>query len=195
MPGIPEHLKLSNLPVKTHPKTGPMVHCLKDFDHIVTQWPLPIMFGEEQYSFSLIDIEDRRYAEECAEMSRRLIKYLYDRQIISLEWRKTYRDLTDAESRKASLPATAPQKTRDAMDKAVNDFRTRLLEIQDQRDGYDVCIGKILDRCAQIKATIKKEADLESLRKELSERVKARFANDDPFWNTHFDPHSSKKRL
>jgi hypothetical protein len=192
---IPDHLKLSSLPVRVHAKTGPMVHCVKDLDHIVTQWPLPLMFGEEQYSFSLIDIDDSRYAEECAEMSRRLIKYLYDRQIISLEWRKTYQSLTDAEARKSSLPSSAPLKARDAMDKDVSNLRLRLLEIQDQRDGYDACIGKILDRCSQIKATIKKEADLEALRQELSERVKARFSTDDQFWATHFDPHSAKKHL
>ena len=172
-----------------------MQHCVKDLDHIVTQWPLPIMFGEEQYAFSLIDIDDKRYADECAEMSRRLIKYLYDRQIISLEWRQTYQSLTDAEARKTSLPPSAPQKARDAADRDVTNLRARLLEIQDQRDGYDACIAKVLDRCAQIKATIKKETDLEALRQELSERVKARFAQTDPFWGTSFDPHSTKTRL
>ena len=167
-----------------------MIHCVKDLDHLTTQWPLPIMFGEEQYAFSLIDISDPRYATECAEMSRRLIKYLYDRQIIALEWRKTYQSLTEAEAKKASLPATAPQKARDAMDKDVTGFRARLLEIQDQRDGYDACIGKILERCAQIKGIIKKEADLEGLRQELSERVRLKFSERDEFWETNFDPHS-----
>jgi hypothetical protein len=47
------------------------------------------MFGEEKYAFSLIDIEDPRYVEECAEHAKKLIHYFYDQQIIDLEWRNT----------------------------------------------------------------------------------------------------------
>merc|ERR1712100_328343 len=101
-------------------------------DYRKVRCPLPRMFGSEKYAYSLIDIEDPRYVDECARMSQKLIRFHYDQQIIDLEWRKTYKALLKAEHHRASLPENARQNTKDKLDKEVSDKKKYLLELQDQ---------------------------------------------------------------
>merc|ERR1719183_2763847 len=127
-------------------------------------------------------------------MSKKLIRFFYDKQIIDLEWRKTYKALLDAEHRRATLPENARQSTKDKLDREVADTKKYLLELQDQRDMYEDSTNAIWARCDAIKRTIKKETDLEDLRQELSGRVKGRFDPEDAFWTTRFSAHSHKHR-
>ncbi len=85
------------------------------------------------------------------------------------------------------------QKTKDKIDLAVNDHHNRLLELQDQRDLYRHCTDRVWKRCADIKSVIKQESDLETLRQEMSQRVREKFAGDDAFWEKKFNVRSSKQ--
>lgn len=151
------------------------------------------MFGDEKYAYSLIDIEDPRYLDECANMAKRLIHYFYDQQIFDLEWRKVYKHLIKAEKRKANLPASASTKAKDELEKNVTKTKKYLLELQEQKDMYQMYIDQIFERCSQIKRSIKKENDLEELREEMSNRVKHRFDPDDAFWKTTFNARRDDK--
>merc|ERR1719217_613847 len=170
------------------------LHGLQADDYSSLNWPMPKMFGHEKYAYSLIDIEDERYVEECAKMSKKMIRLTYDIQIIDLEWRKTYKKLLDAEHRCATLPKDAKPKTKDLLNGEVADAMKYLLELQDQRDMYESCIQDIWTRCDHIKQTIKKETDLEDLRHDLSQRTKDRIEPDDPFWKTKFNARGQKQR-
>ena len=170
-------------------------HGIMTPDHMNVHWPLPVMFGSENYSYSLIDIPDERYAEEAAVMSEKLIRLFYDFQIVEAEWRKTYKQFISAEKRKASLTPGVLQKSRDKADQELTAARDQLLKLQDQRDLFDSIIQKIFDRCAQIKATINKEKGLEQLREDLNERIKTRFPPEDPFWRNNFKVRSNNNSL
>jgi len=170
------------------------LHGLQADDYSRLNWPMPKMFGHEKYAYSLIDIEDERYIEECAKMSKKMIRLTYDQQIIDLEWRKTYKKLLDAEHRKSTLPEDCKTKTTELLTSEVNGAMKYLLELQDQRDMYDSCIQDIWSRCNMIKQTIKKETDLEDLRHEMSQRTKDRIEQEDAFWKTKFNTRSPKSR-
>jgi hypothetical protein len=114
-------------------------------DHLDVQWPLPVMFGQENYSFSLIDIPDDRYAEEAGVMSQKLIRLFYDLQIVEYEWRKTYKRFLQAEDRVNHLTPGVLQKSRDKAEKDLSDVREQLLRLQDQRDLFDSTIQKIIE--------------------------------------------------
>jgi len=160
-------------------------------DHLDVQWPLPVMFGQETYSFSLIDIPDERYAEEAAVMSKKLMRLFYDLQIIEYEWRQTYKRFLKAEERVANLTPGVLLKSREKAEKELADTREQLLRLQDQRDLFNSTIQKIFERCKEIKASILKEQDLEKLRTTLSDRVRSLFSEDDEFWKTKFKVHTS----
>jgi len=194
-PTIPRYLSTLSLTKRRYlsQSTGNL-HGLRTEDYSRLNWPLPKMFGSEKYAFSLIDIEDERYLEECAAMSKKMVRLNYDQQIIDLEWRKTYKRLLDAEHRKKTLPKNAQQKTTDMHVKEVQLTMKYMIELQDQRDMYDTCIQDIWARCHKIKQDIKKETDLEDLRHEMSQRTKDRVEVDDPFWRTKFNTHSVKAR-
>jgi len=192
---IPRYLSTQSLTKRRYlsQSTGNL-HGLRAEDYSGLNWPMPKMFGHEKFAYSLIDIEDERYVEECAKMSKKLIRLTYDQQIIDLEWRKTYKRLLDAEHRRATLPADCKQKTREILDDEVKTAMKYLLELQDQRDMYDSCIQDIWTRCDMIKRTIKAETDLEDLRHEMSQRTKDRVDTDDAFWKTKFNTRSPKSR-
>jgi len=194
-PKIPHYLSTQSLTKRSYlsASTGNL-HGLQSEDYRSINWPLPKMFGQEKYAYSLLDIEDPRYVKECAKMGKKLIRLFYDKQIIDLEWRKTYKALLDAEHRRATLPENARQNTKDKLDREVTDTKKYLLELQDQRDMYEDCTQDIWTRCDTIKRTIKKETDLEDLRQEMSNRVKNRFDPEDPFWSTRFNSRSPKHR-
>jgi len=185
---IPEWLSTKSLTKRRYlsASTGNL-HGLQANEFMQTKWPLPKMFGEEKYAYTLVDIEDPRYVDECADMAKKLIRYYYDLQILDLEWRKTYKNLIKAEKRRFNLPETASTKAKDQLDNNVKTTKKYLLELQDQKDSYQACIDQIYERCSQIKRSIKKENDLEDLREEMSNRVKQRFDPDDTFWKTQFN--------
>lgn len=87
---IPDWLSVRQLPKRRYltQSTGNL-HGLSSGDFINTKWPLPKTFGSEKYAHSLIDIEDPRYLEECANMSKKLIHYFYDQQIFDLDFENT----------------------------------------------------------------------------------------------------------
>ena len=162
-------------------------------DHIDVKWPLPIMFGEESYAFSLINITDPRYTEVAITMSHKLLHLFYDLQIVEHEWRRAYKSFLEAESRKLKLTPGVLQKSRDKAEEEYNTAKEQLLRLQDQRDLFDDTIEKIFDRCKQIKTSIIKEQDLEKLRESLNSHVRNLFPADHPFWNTPFDVKPSNR--
>mmetsp|Transcript_32174 Transcript_32174/g.74191 ORF Transcript_32174/g.74191 Transcript_32174/m.74191 type:complete len:84 (+) Transcript_32174:569-820(+) len=63
----------------------------------------------------------------------------------------------------------------------------QLLELQQQKDMYEQQIKEIYDRCDAIKATIKKENDLEDLRLTMEKQTKEKISSDSPFWKAKFN--------
>merc|ERR1719191_1034920 len=127
--GLTRRRKLSN-------STGNL-HGYMAEDYTQINWPLPKMFGQEKYGYSLIDIEDHRYLEECAAMSKKLVRLEYDIQIVDLEWRKTYKALLAAEHHLATLPTNPSEKTKTLLKAEVEKCMKYLLELQEQKDMYE----------------------------------------------------------
>jgi len=150
------------------------VHGMLMQDYTTFSWPLPKMFGYEKYGYALIDIEDPAYAEECAGHSKRLVKLFYERQIVDEVWTNIFKHLSQSQYRRDSLPENATEKTVQKLEQDVKNYKTYLLELQQQRDLYDQEIQKIFSRCDQIKATIKKQQQLEKVRAEATKDVQAK---------------------
>ena len=188
VPKIAGHLSVNKLTRrrKLSGSTGNL-HGYMAEDYIQVRCPLPKMFGEEKYGYSLIDIEDPRYLVECSAMSKKLVRLSYDQQIMDLEWRKTYKALLDAEHRQSTLSGNAPQKTKDLMKKEVDGAMKYLLELQEQKDMYESHVKEIYTRCDEIKALLKKERDLEDLRQHMEGQTRAAIMDDNPFWRTKFN--------
>eukprot|EP00933_Yihiella_yeosuensis_P032331 TRINITY_DN2591_c0_g1_i1.p1 TRINITY_DN2591_c0_g1~~TRINITY_DN2591_c0_g1_i1.p1 ORF type:complete len:270 (-),score=56.72 TRINITY_DN2591_c0_g1_i1:301-1023(-) len=195
IPRIPKYLNVNSLTRrrKLSNSTGNL-HGFMAEDYSQINWPLPKMFGMEKYGYSLIDIDDPRYIKECALMSQKLVRLSYDQQIIDLEWRNTYKALLDAEHRQATLPANCQEKTKTLLKKEVDNNMKYLLELQVQKDMYEQEIKQIYDRCDAIKATIKKENDLEDLRMTMEKQTKDKIKADDSFWRTKFHIRTAKER-
>ena len=179
------------------------VHGLKNCDYGNINWSMPKMFGDEKYAFSLVDIEDPRYVEEAALMGRKLTRLNYEKQIVDMEWTRTYKSLLRAEKHEQTLgnPSFHDEKMDKRREKRkqeikaeIDDFKAHLLTLQEQKDMYESCIQDIWTRCHQIKESIRTENDLESLRKELSQRVQQQYAPDDEFWSTKFSLETAKGR-
>lgn len=162
-------------------------HCIKGLDYLNVQWPMPLMFGSELYSFSLIDIPDERFAEETAVMSAKLMKLFYDSQIVEGQWRQTYKQFVGAETRKAKLTPGVSIRSKEKAEKDLEAAKAQLLRLQDQRDLYNSIIHKIYDRCAQIKASLLLEKGLQELRDDLTGVVMSVHPPDDPLWTSEFD--------
>lgn len=201
-PAVPKHLSVHALTKKRKlaSSTGNL-HGFMAEDYHQINWPLPKMFGNEKYGYSLVDITDPRYIKECAAMSKKLVRLSYDQQLIDLEWRKTYKALLDAEHKQATLrpreglPAAFTTKTQDAMKKDVNSAHKYLMELQEQKDLFEREIQQVYSRCAAIKADLKKESDLEELRVHMEGRTKSTIADDSDFWRRKFNIHREKKSL
>ncbi|CAE7250639.1 unnamed protein product [Symbiodinium sp. CCMP2456] len=188
MPKLPKYLNVTNLTkFRKLPSSTGNLHGWLAEDYSQINWPLPKMFGKEKYGYSMIDIDDPRYIKECALMSQKLIRLHYDQQIIDYTWRNTYKALLTAEHRQATLPVNCAQKTRDLMKKEVDSCMKQLLELQQQKDMYEQQIKEIYDRCDAIKATIKKENDLEDLRLTMEKQTKEKISSDSPFWKAKFN--------
>uniref|UniRef100_A0A7S3X615 Uncharacterized protein n=1 Tax=Strombidinopsis acuminata TaxID=141414 RepID=A0A7S3X615_9SPIT len=190
-PKIPMHLSVDGLTKKKKlSRSTGNLHGFMAEDYHRVRWPLPKMFGEEKYGYSLIDITDNRYVAEMTAMSKKLIRLKYDQQIIDLEWRKTYKALLDAEHRQATLSSNCPAKTKELMKKDVDAAMKYLLELQQQKDMYESTVKEINDRCDAVKALLKKEKDLEDLRLDMETQTKDRIHHESPFWRTKFNIHS-----
>jgi hypothetical protein len=200
----PAWLKTTSVNRKTYlSRATGNVHGLKSCDYGNINWSLPKMFGDEKYAFSLIDIEDPRYTQEAANMGRKLTRLNYEKQIIDLEWRRTYKSLLRAEQHERTLGESVGhderadkrrEQRRTEIKTQISDFKAHLLTLQDQKDMYESCIEDIWERCKQIKESIRTENDLESLRKELSARVQLTYAPDDEFWTQKFNISAMKGR-
>eukprot|EP00397_Hematodinium_sp_SG-2012_P052999 GEMP01063013.1.p1 GENE.GEMP01063013.1~~GEMP01063013.1.p1 ORF type:complete len:228 (+),score=33.02 GEMP01063013.1:30-713(+) len=188
----PDYLSTKKLTKRRYlpPSTGNL-HGLRSDDYLRAPWPLPHMFGDEEYAFEVIDIDDQRYLKEIVTLSKKLVRFFYDQQIMDYEWRKTYKKFLMCEHRRDTLSRDAAQKTKDKMESDVLTSKKYLLELQSQRDLLRACINEIWARCDDIKAVIKKENDLECLRKEMNIRVRDRYSPDDEFWNQAFNIRSS----
>jgi hypothetical protein len=188
-PKLPRYLSVNGLTTrrKLSASTG-NIHGYMAEDYKQLNWPLPKMFGQEKYGFSLIDIDDPRFLKESAANSKKLIRLEYDMQIVDLEWRKTYKKLRDAEHRMAT--AGSNDKTRDLLKAEVAGHLKSLLELQAQKDMYKTAIEEVYDRCDEIKARIKKENDLEDLRMSLEWQTKQRIPDDAAFWKAKFNTRS-----
>ena len=161
-------------------------HCIMAPDHLNSLWPLPVMFGCEDYAFFLVNITDERFLDECATMSGKLGELLAGQQIVENDWRTAYKRFLDAEKRRASLTPGAQQKSIDRADTLVTDAKNDLLKLQHLRDEKQRAIHMIWDRCEEIKQLIEKEHALEMLRQDLNQKVKLKFPKGDPFWKTKF---------
>merc|ERR1719440_2510379 len=189
VPKIPRYLSVNGLTSrrKLSASTG-NIHGYKAEDYKQLNWPLPKMFGQEKYGYSLIDIDDPRFLKECAGNSKKLIRLNYDEQIVDLEWRKTYKALRDAEHRMAT--AGSNEKTKELIKKEVQHNLKYLLELQEQKDMYQAHTAQVNERCDSIKGLIKKENDLEELRMTLENHTKDRIPHDAAFWKTKFNTRS-----
>jgi hypothetical protein len=192
---VPKYLSTTSLSrrKKLDASTGNH-HGFQAEDYSQVSWPLPKSFGKEKYAYSLIDIEDPRYVKECASMSKKLIRLNYDQQIIDHEWRKTYKALLDAEHRQATLPMNGPDWRKTSLKKEVDHHMKYLLELQEHKDMYEEELKTIYTRCDSIKATIKKETDLEELREHMERKQKERVGSESIFWKTKFNIRSSQQK-
>jgi len=193
-PKLPRYLDIKQLGMrkKLSNSTGNLHGCMAG-DYSRVNWPLPKMFGDEKYAYSLIDVDDPRHVKECASLSKTLIRLQYDQQIVDLEWRKVYKALLDAEH-KAHLPDSAKDATKQLLKKEVDRQMKYLLELQEQKDMYEDSIQSIYAKCDAIKAELKKEADLEDLRCSMEKSTKDKIAPDSPFWRTKFNCRSQHQR-
>jgi len=193
-PKLPRYLDVKHLGTrkKLSSSTGNIHGCMAG-DYSRVNWPLPKMFGDEKYAYSLIDIDDPRHVKECASLSKKLVRLQYDQQIVDLEWRKVYKALLDSEQ-KANLPDAAKDSTKQLLKKEVDRQMKYLLELQEQKDMYEDNIQSIYAKCDAIKAELKREADLEDLRCSMEKGTKDKIAPDSPFWRTKFNCRSQHQR-
>jgi len=200
-PAVPKHLSVHALTRrrKLASSTGNL-HGYMAEDYHQINWPLPKMFGEEKYGYSLIDITDPRYVKECSSLSKKLIRLSYDQQIVDLEWRKTYNALQKAEHKQATLrpregmPAKFLTKTTDMLKKDVDNAMKYLMELQEQKDLFEKEMQDVFSRCDAIKADLKKESDLEELRVHMEGRTKGTISEDSEFWRRKFNIHREGKK-
>jgi hypothetical protein len=160
-------------------------------DHIGVKWPMPTMFGSENYSFSLVDLADERYAAEAASISEKLAGSFSEQQRVENEWRIAYKKFLDAEKRRNNLTPGVLQKSIDKAESDLTHARDRVLGLQARRDELHARIMAIWDRCKEVKDSIRRESELEKLRQQLNESVKVKFGRDDTFWKSKFKARSS----
>merc|ERR1712113_55779 len=89
-----------------------------------------------------------------------------------------------------TLPPNASEKTKTILKNEVTENMKKLTELQEQKDLYQQEVNVIFERCDSIKATIKKENDLEELRTDMEKGTKDRIHQESPFWRTKFNAKS-----
>lgn len=162
-------------------------HGILNPDHVDEKWPLPAMFGSESYAFSLINIRDKRYAQEVGEMSQKLSNLFSQQQIVENDWRNAYKEFIEAEVRRDNLHPGVQQQSLDEAARDLESAKACLLQLQQKRDDTQAGIIKIWSRCREIKAIITKEKHLEKLREEQTEKVKCKYPRGDSFWKATFE--------
>lgn len=184
---IPRWFSPQSLPKVVRPEvTSVNVHGVMTADHLEVSWPLPTMFGPENYSFSLIDLADDRFSLEAADMSHNLADLFTKQQRVENEWRIAYKKFVGAEQRRNNLTPGVLQKSIDKAETELSQARTTLLELQAKRDSLQDEVYKIWDRCNDVKDSISKETVLEKLRQHLNETVKLKFSDEATFWRAQF---------
>merc|ERR1712046_413141 len=111
-----------------------------------------------------------------------------------MEWRRTYKLMLRSEHHERTVPDKASAKTRQTIEKQISDYKEYLLQLQEQKDQYESLIAQQWEKCNELKKGIRQENDLESLRKELTQRVKATYPAQDEFWQSKFSVASSAHR-
>lgn len=201
LPQVPNYLSVNSLTKRRKlPQSTGNLHAYMAEDYSQLNWPLPKMFGNEKYGYSLVDVEvkgrkasrDNRFVKECAQSSKKLIRLAYDQQIVDREWRNTYKALLRAEHHQATLPGNATEKTKKICKEDVENRMKYLLELQEQRDMYEEQIKRVYDRCDSIKETIRKEAELDELREFMEGQTRSKIQADSPFWRTKFNIQSQQ---
>eukprot|EP00927_Polykrikos_kofoidii_P010037 TRINITY_DN14235_c0_g1_i1.p1 TRINITY_DN14235_c0_g1~~TRINITY_DN14235_c0_g1_i1.p1 ORF type:complete len:243 (-),score=52.76 TRINITY_DN14235_c0_g1_i1:168-896(-) len=196
LPKVPMYLSVNSLTKRRKlPQSTGNLHAYKAEDYTQVNWPLPKMFGQEKYGFSVVDVEakgrkaslDKRFVKACGGMSKKLVQLKYDQQIIDQEWRDTYKLMLDAEHRERTLPTECVPKTKELLKKEVTGHKERLLALQEQKDMYMDAIKSIGERCDSIKATIKTEAELDELRESMEGETRGKIAGNSAFWRTKFN--------
>eukprot|EP00928_Gymnodinium_smaydae_P009991 TRINITY_DN13751_c0_g1_i1.p1 TRINITY_DN13751_c0_g1~~TRINITY_DN13751_c0_g1_i1.p1 ORF type:complete len:231 (+),score=60.82 TRINITY_DN13751_c0_g1_i1:69-761(+) len=193
LPKVPPYLSVHGLTRrrKLSASTGNL-HAYMAEDYHQLNWPLPKMYGKEKYGYSLIDVEvkgraasvDPRFVKEIGFMSKKLIRLNYDQQIVDNQWRITYKALLAAEHRRDTCGEKCAQKTKDMFKVEVANLKESLLTLQEQRDNY----------ANEIKATIKKEAELDELREYMENSTRERMGTDSALWTKKFNIRSMHKK-
>ena len=106
----------------------------KDEDYYRFKWPLPKMFGDEDYAYTDLNIKDLRYKEEIGEMSKTFADVNHKQMLVERNWRIGLQMLLNAEYRLSTLSKMASEKTRTKFEKAVSDARFVLLRLQVRRN-------------------------------------------------------------
>lgn len=176
--------KRQKLPVSTL-----NTHCYKSNDYISHPFPFNKMFGLFGEAYFVLDTTDKRYTKEARENSAKLQKLYYDKTIISNIWKEIYCKLDQAEKRHADISRAkkVPPKVLDEAEGQVKELKKQLLMFQNQRDGYEASITKIFDRFADIKKSIDKENNLESVRTDQTQKIMAKYPQNSPFWSATFN--------
>jgi hypothetical protein len=191
-PAVARWLSPTSLPRIVRPEASSgNPHGVMTPDHLGVKWPMPIMFGSENYSFSLVDLADDRFSQEAAKMSENLAELFTKQQVIENEWRIAYKKFLEAEKRRNNLTAGVLQKSIDKADADLADARERVLSLQSKRDEFQMKINEIWDRCREVKDGISRESDLEKLRQDLSESIQSKIDREDIFWKSKFKVRSS----
>jgi hypothetical protein len=199
LPRVPAYLSVNSITKRRKlPKSTGNLHAYMAEDYRQLNWPLPKMYGQEKYAFSLVDVElkgrperaaskDHRFVKETGIMSKKLIRLQYDFQIVDHEWRTTLKKLKDAEHKGRTCGENASQKTKDMFKKEEDDLKKALLSLQEQKDMHLQAIKDVTDKCDAIRTTIKTEADLDELREHMESQTKDKISADSAFWRTKFD--------
>jgi hypothetical protein len=163
--------------------------------HKANHHPLPPPFGQETYGKTVISIgsypNKKEFNAELSKMESDLVYLTSDLQIILIEWEKCFLSLKSLEHSKKTLPLSAPQITRDVIEKNLIACKEHLTMLQEQRDAYNVKIANIHKRISEIKIFLEREAQLDRERMVLAERVREKYSAQDEFWKTKFDPRVS----
>jgi hypothetical protein len=156
-------------------------------ENIEFLWPLPRMFGHEDYAFSYVDLQDKRYRQEAASISQTLGLLLIERQQIEQQWRCAFRIFLEAEKKHANLTNSVLKMSRDEADGECKEAQSKLIRLQSRRDELQTSLRGLWSRCTEIKRSLIREKNLEKLRFSMNERVKHVIDSDDEFWRKKFD--------
>lgn len=191
---VPDHLSIQSLPQKKYlPSSSNRPHCLKEKPYLEHVKPMPKMFGDERYAYTLIDIQDPRFQPFQVKYSEIFVGHQYDHNIIKAEWMKCHKKYVLAAKAFDSLPAGASEKAKQEKKELRDSLLAHLKELQEQRDQYEEYELAVNAHCKKIKENIGTEQSLERLRQLMTEEVRTAFNPSHTFWSTSFNPKHSEK--